>query len=386
MKTGCLFEFRTRCNKRIWLCVPNAIQFFPQNKRKLPQSQFCHSFIIDNTRCYHFLLRYNLDVSTSHKNKTQINSIYKHPHTSFRYCVSRVLFLKMSYTFKDVDGSLAKKASFTGTTKFVHVGIDSLAKTQLPFPPQHHFADCFLPKQFENIAERVRSFEVRPDDIWLVSFPKCGSTWLHNIVWQLMIKKLDLTSEPFCVTDSLFLERHTVFNEPTNDLIKERMSQSAKTIDTCDATPSPRIIKSHLPVHLLPTGIWTVKPKIIYIARNPKDTAISFYHMHRNGLSAFSGTKEDYFEKFMLDGVLFAPFHDHVLNYWEIHHLENLLFLTYEDLSANRFAGIKRISEFLGCTYSDEKLHELTAYVSFDHMTQNQRSFFKACNQDKDFK
>ncbi len=49
-----------------------------------------------------------------------------------------------------------------------------------------------------------------------------------------------------------------------------------------DKVPSPRTMKTHLSKNLLPPQIYTKKPKIIYIARNPKDVAVSFYYMHRN--------------------------------------------------------------------------------------------------------
>ena len=35
-----------------------------------------------------------------------------------------------------------------------------------------------LPRRFaENIAKKTYSMEVYEDDIWVVSFPKCGTTW-----------------------------------------------------------------------------------------------------------------------------------------------------------------------------------------------------------------
>jgi len=31
-----------------------------------------------------------------------------------------------------------------------------------------------VPRKFLGIVEKVRDMEVRPDDVWLVTFPKCG--------------------------------------------------------------------------------------------------------------------------------------------------------------------------------------------------------------------
>ncbi len=45
--------------------------------------------------------------------------------------------------------------------------------------------------------------------------------------------------------------------------------------------PSPRLLKFHLPAHLLPPSIFAKKAKIVYVARNPKDLAVSFYNFHK---------------------------------------------------------------------------------------------------------
>ena len=44
--------------------------------------------------------------------------------------------------------------------------IDGLVKVT----PSNH---CVTP-QFEQILEKIRNFKLRPDDVWIVSYPKCG--------------------------------------------------------------------------------------------------------------------------------------------------------------------------------------------------------------------
>ena len=80
-----------------------------------------------------------------------------------------------------------------------------------------------------------------------------------------------------------------------------------KTLATSlEEMPSPRLMKSHLPVQLLPEEIWTKKPKLLFINRDPKDVAISHYHL----LNSFSPTSfglEDYLEDFLSDAVMYSP-------------------------------------------------------------------------------
>lgn len=60
----------------------------------------------------------------------------------------------------------------------------------------------------------------------------------------------------------------------------------------------PRYVKSHLPICFLPNELWTKRPKIVYVARNEKDAAVSYYHHYYN-LHAFQGTIDNFCDLFL---------------------------------------------------------------------------------------
>ncbi|CAG2066689.1 unnamed protein product, partial [Timema podura] len=97
--------------------------------------------------------------------------------------------------------------------------------------------------------------------------------------------------------------------------------------------PSPRFIKTHLPWSLLPGQIRTGdrRPKIVYVARNAKDTCVSYYH-HCTLMEGYQGDFEDFCKLFLGDTLCFAPFWSHVLGFWKRRQEPNILFLKYEDM------------------------------------------------------
>lgn len=98
---------------------------------------------------------------------------------------------------------------------------------------------------------------------------------------------------------------------------------------------STRYIKTHLPFNLLPQQIQNSEktPKIIYVARNPKDVCVSYYH-HKVLTEAYDKTVDEFVDEFVDDvsESNYAPYWSHVKQFWERRHQSNILFITFEDM------------------------------------------------------
>lgn len=45
---------------------------------------------------------------------------------------------------------------------------------------------CVMIQKFmDQFAERIKKMEVYEDDVWVVTFPKCGTTWTQEMVWLI---------------------------------------------------------------------------------------------------------------------------------------------------------------------------------------------------------
>lgn len=250
------------------------------------------------------------------------------------------------------------KCNFKKFNSFVHI---SLAAPQIPNSPTWLNEPCFINARYADYADTVYNLAVRPDDVWVISFPKSGTTWTQEMVW-LLANELD-----YCVAAELTLDERFMFLE-FSTLID--IDQLANTIDEVAKAPSPRFIKSHLPPALLPRALWTVQPKIVYVTRNPKDTLVSYYHHYKN-VKGWKGDLNDFIELFLAELVVYAPMRNSVLSFWNMRAEKNVQFVTYEEMKSGLRDVIGRISEFLGKRYDERDLERLQKHLSVEEMREN---------------
>jgi len=45
---------------------------------------------------------------------------------------------------------------------------------------------CIMPRKFvDQDLERVKNMEIFEDDTWVVTYPKCGTTWAMEMIWMI---------------------------------------------------------------------------------------------------------------------------------------------------------------------------------------------------------
>ena len=84
------------------------------------------------------------------------------------------------------------------------------------------------------------------------------------------------------------------------DAIKEWSMIEGMRQKDFDSLPSPRIINTHVCFRHLPKDFKNRKCKILYMIRNPKDVAVSFYNHHSKVMEyQYSGTWEHYLPRYI---------------------------------------------------------------------------------------
>lgn len=206
-------------------------------------------------------------------------------------------------------------------------------------------------KEMDAITE---SFTVRNDDVFVVAYPKSGTTWMEQIVHLL-----------------------TNQGEQGDKVLSEAVpwvEGAANKYGGLDAfvesAVGRRSFHSHLPYALMP-GVLDSQARYIYVARNPKDNAVSFYY-HSCSKLDYEGSWDEFFELFIRGQVGYGLGLDHVLDWWRAsQQTERILFMKYEDLKRDPTAAIALVAKFIGVDCDRALLGTVVDKSSFESMATN---------------
>jgi hypothetical protein len=146
--------------------------------------------------------------------------------------------------------------------------------------------------------------------------------------------------------------------------------RSLKDGTAFEALPAPRVFKSHLSYRKIPKG----PCKYIYVVRDGKDVAVSYYHFYVTHMS-FKGTFDEFFQRFLDGQVLYGSWFKHVRRWWKHRDDPNVLFLCYEELLADLPGSLRRISAFCGLQIAPERWPGILQRCSFAFMKQHENQF-----------
>jgi hypothetical protein len=203
-----------------------------------------------------------------------------------------------------------------------------------------------------------RTLAVRPDDTFVVSYPRSGNTWTRFLIANLLHPQEPVT----------FIS--------IGRLVPDAQVQSNRYMRS---VPSPRTIKSH-------SYFEPRYPRVIYIVRDPRDVVLSEYDLLRKYRRI-----EDSFplERFIVDFVAgtgpltssgWGTWGENVAS-WALARgaRPGFLLLRYEDLKARPEQELSRIAEFMGIDASDELLQAAVDRSSAERMREMEKT------QDKDW-
>ena len=131
-----------------------------------------------------------------------------------------------------------------------------------------------MPRVFaEKLADRIYNMKLRDDDIWILSYPKCGTTWAIETAWLVMNDaRLETANSPQ-MSRVPYVESYA-FLDQTNAKTDEMKELLDDPLAFADNIQGRRFFKSHLPFDFLPPKLLETC-KVVYVSRNPKDAGES---------------------------------------------------------------------------------------------------------------
>jgi aryl sulfotransferase len=213
-------------------------------------------------------------------------------------------------------------------------------------------------------------FKFRDDDIIISTYAKSGTTWMQQIVSQMLFAgNTDLDTQAM----SLWIE----FRFPPKEI----------KLAAVEAQTHRRFVKTHLPVDTL---VYSPQAKYVYIGRDGRDVLWSLYNHHANGSDAMyenlnnspgrTGPRfepppadiREYWHTWLeKDGFPYWSIWENVRSWWAIRNLPNVLFVHFDVLKKHMPEEMRRIAKFLEIPIDESKWEAIVEHCTFDWMKEH---------------
>jgi hypothetical protein len=211
--------------------------------------------------------------------------------------------------------------------------------------------------------QRAEGYQPRPEDVFVVTQMKCGTTWMQQVVYEILHRG-----------------RGNLVDSGKAMYALSPWLEGRKSVAVADApligTERPsRIIKTHLPVVLCP---YDPAARFIYVARHPASCFASCVDFVQTNVGAMSPSMQAFEEWFCSKELMWwGTWTDHVLGWWRWStEQRNVLFLYFEDMKKDLPGIIRVVAGFLDVhPLTDEEVASVAEKCSFRYMQDHQSSF-----------
>lgn len=213
-------------------------------------------------------------------------------------------------------------------------------------------------------------FEFRDDDIVIATYAKSGTTWLQQIVAQLL----------FDGAEGLPVAR-------MSPCVEHRVPPREEKLPILKAQTHRRFLKTHMPLDAL---VFSPRAKYVHVARDGRDVVMSLYNHHTKANDVWyqtlnetpglvgapmprpAASVQQYFDEWLdRDGYPFWPFWSHARSWWAARALPNVLLVHYSHLKQDLPGEIRRVAEFLGIPIRPTAWPSILEHSTFEYMKAN---------------
>jgi hypothetical protein len=198
----------------------------------------------------------------------------------------------------------------------------------------------------------ARSFRARASDVFVVTYPKSGTTWLQQILHALRGGSMDF-SEIGAVVPWL---------ETCLDLGIDPEGEQCGEF---------RAFKSHCTASEAPTG-----PRFVVALREPVAVLCSFHRFFEGWMfEAGAIDLATFAREFFTQGSNSGRYWDHLVGWWARRHESEVLLLCYEDMVADLPGTIDRIAAWLGLALDEEARARVIEWSTLEYMQRHATQF-----------
>ncbi|MBO6701097.1 MAG: sulfotransferase domain-containing protein [Pseudomonadales bacterium] len=211
-------------------------------------------------------------------------------------------------------------------------------------------------------TDRWEKFQYRPDDIFICTPPKCGTTWTQALVAMVIFEGADHGEKPGVIS-------------PWIDADLAPLDEYLRLVDN---QTHRRFIKTHTPLDGIPHHN---ECQYLVVMRDPRDALFSMMNhqdnMSNEEIAATLLTRDGHEIDHWIDGSLDPTYFDHqtieththfLKTYWDYRDLPNVHLLHYYDLKQDLRGHIAKLGDILDVSLDGQQLDEMTDAGTFENM------------------